>query len=465
MERARAVVHVLAATLILVLPVAAARAGEHDFPEFDDQDSANTGRQSGICTFDGEVVWDSDFIDFVSTAFADTGVEEFACGFMQCFGGGMIDELTQLAAVNAWQVSYTSATAWSQPSNWDNDDPAGSGGNESLYNIHYSPWVGGETVYTHYQAAQHGHDNDIDGPVQSSPAYEFPQFWSGPVLPNRTGIRLHNTNINGETPDNYLAVLWGGSADSEDSSGARWSNYNSLDRIYGDLKARGYTDDEIYLMYPYDTKPNGTALPAGWVVDNGTDLADMGEAFTWLGNNVSATSQVYFWANIAHGDDMDDLLWSVWNGTGRQIEPSVPYSYDLHPGKVELVTELFYFYGGGGGGGAGQPRFEITADRVVGDLSVVLNGSLLELLEVTDVSLLGEARFCHKFALSELDIFGLSDTGNLVVFGWSDLGAEFIRGGLTTGGHANGIPEPASAALLLAGGLALASRRRRGRRA
>lgn len=451
---------VVVSVSLIVLAVAA-RADEHEFPEYSDQDSANTGRRSGICTFDGEVIWDDDFLDLVSDAFSETGVEEFAAAFLQCYGGGMIDELTQMATVNALQASYTSAAAWNGPSNWDDDDPA-SNRNESLYNIHYSPWVGGATVRTHYAASENGHDNDIDGPVQATPYYEVPQFWASGVLPDRTGIRLHNPNLNGETPDKYMAVLWGGSADSSDSSGARWANYYSLDRIYGDLKDRGYDDDEIYMMYPYATKPNGTALPADWNVDDGTNLQDMSDAFTWLGNNMTATTQVYFWSNICHGDNLDDLLWTVWDNTGSQIEADVPYSYDLWAGKTDLMRELFTFYGGPAGGAAGQPLFEVTvADDPLVDLSVILNGHALTHLETTDVSLLGETRYCYKFALSELDMLNLADTGNVVVFDWTTADVEFVRGGLTMGGHTNGIPEPATVSLLVAGCFALLRRRRK----
>ena len=461
MRQSLTVARVLALAAVLLLPAVVLRADEHEFPEYDDQDSANTGRRSGICTFDGEVIWDDDFLDLVSDAFGDTGVEEFACAFLQCFGGGMIDELTNGVAVGALQTSYTSASAWSQPSNWDNDDPV-SNQNESLYNIHYSPWAGGAALHSHGEAAQNGHDNDIDGPVQSSPFYEVPQFWANIIPMDRVPTVLHRPNLNGETPDAYRAVLWGGSANTEDdSTGAQWANYNSLERTYGDLKARGYTDDEIYLMYPYATKPNGTALPAEWDVDNGTDFADMGEAFTWLADNVTMNAQVYFWANICHGDDMDDLFLIVGNNTGDQVQPGVPYSYDLHLGKTDLCTELFYFFGDVAGGDTGQPLFEITADRVVGDLSVILNGQSLALLEVTDVSLLGDTRWCHKFTLGQPDILGLSDMGNVVVFNWATPDVEFLRGGLTTGGQANGIPEPATMGLLGLGLAGLVARRKR----
>ena len=152
------------------------------FPEYVNQDSANTHRHSGICTSDGKVVWDSVFATLVSGCQLPVWpppqptYEEIAFAFMQCYGGGMIDELLTIGGNGLDPASYTSAARESEKAWWANTDPASGGLRESLYNLHYSGWAGGATTHTHVEAATNGNNNDLYGPVVSNPLKEHPQY-------------------------------------------------------------------------------------------------------------------------------------------------------------------------------------------------------------------------------------------------------------------------------------------------
>src|ERR1700760_2712662 len=88
-------------TLLLFAPCAGAQL------TYSNQNSATTGWHSGIATGSG-VVWDTDFAKMVTGALG-TNYNEAAFAFMQCFGGGMIDELKSAGLTN---TAYTSAAAY-----------------------------------------------------------------------------------------------------------------------------------------------------------------------------------------------------------------------------------------------------------------------------------------------------------------------------------------------------------------
>src|ERR1700687_5453269 len=76
-----------AATLPLSAPATA-----QAFPDFQDQMSATTDIRSSIVTSDQVNFLDRDFASLVNNTLAN-GYNEVSFAFMQCFGGGMIDDL------------------------------------------------------------------------------------------------------------------------------------------------------------------------------------------------------------------------------------------------------------------------------------------------------------------------------------------------------------------------------------
>lgn len=421
-----------------------------DFPEYVNQDSNSTKIQSGICTSDGDVVWDSEFAQMVSNAIVPGGQKNYAesaFAFMECYGGGMIDELLPVCGTGADVSSFTSAskhnelawyggpTIWSWP-------PVHL--EQSFYNNPYATRAGSATVYTHMQAAQYGYNNDDVGPVEQDPLREHPQYKFTYLMADKTDVTLHRANgTGGDTPDTYLAILFGGKSNN-------WANYNSLANIYTNLKDRGYTDDEIYLMYRGNTKPDGSALPADWVRDDGTTYQDMSDAWNWVKNQASATTQVYFWSSICHGTKIEAMYLPP-----SGIQPGYVYDLDLTGDFISQVNDIFYFYEGSPDAISGNPYFQVTASDLLTDLFVALNNKPLAFIDVNDHA---GSEHCYRFALDEIDIANLQAV-NSVVFNWSSGLGNFTMAGITAGDMPpNYIPEPA--ALLLLGFGALILRRR-----
>ncbi len=418
-----------------------------EFPEYTSQDSCSTNWHSGICTSDSKVVWDSAFAWMVTNPLGLTN-QEAAFAFMECFGGGMIDELLPVIGKSSDVTSFTSASKHDKPAYyWSSYDA--SNNNESYYNKYYSQRAGGATVYNHGAAGQYGYDNDFVGPVvknqDGNVVWEHPQYKFPCLLPNKTDVTLHRANISGDTPDAYRAIVFGGSTN-------QWANYNSVSRIYGDLKARGYTDAEIYLMYPANTKPNGAALPASWTVDDGTTYRDMLSAWTWMQNQSTATTQIYYWSSICHGNRTYDIVGAVWDDLNELIEVGVEYDFGLTGEFIDQVRDLFYFYGEGTGAISGTPYFQVIAPDMLTDLAVILNHKPLTFLEVTDLAGVG-SDYLYKFALDEIDIANLQITSNSFEFNWTGGPVDFTMAGVTTGDMANPIPEPATLVLFAIAGL------------
>lgn len=408
-----------------------------DFPEYVDQNSVSPNIHSGISTSDGDTVWDSEFAQMVSNAMGQHNYGETAFAFMECYGGGMIDELLPVVGSGTDVSSFTSASrhnelAWyGGPTIWL-DPPVHM--EQSFYNNPYAQRAGGATVYNHGAAAQYGYENDDVGPVEQNPLREHPQYKFTYQLANKTDVTLHRANgTGGDTPDSYRAILFGGSTNN-------WGNYNSLLNIYSNLKDRGYTDDEIYLMYRGNTKPDGTALPADWVRDDGTTYQDMADAWTWMQNQTTATTQVCFWSSICHGTKIQGMYLPP-----SGIQPSYAYGLDLTDDFINQVRDIFYFFEGTPDAISGNPYFQITASDLVANLSVILNNRPLAFLDVNDHA---GTDYRYKFALDETDIANLL-TGNSVMFNWSGGPVDFTIAGLTAGDMPpNYIPEPATLLLL-----------------
>ena len=377
--------------------------------------------------------------------------EETAFAFMECYGGGMIDELLPVVGTSIDVSSFTSASKHDETSWWGTFDPASGGKAESYYNLHYSGRAGGATVYNHSQAGKYGYDNDRVGPVVQNQLLEHPQYKFTYWLMDKTDVTLHRANISGNTPDTYRAILFGGSTND-------WSNYNSTARIYSDLKARGYTDAEIYLAYPSNTKPNGAALPADWTVDDGTTYRDMLDAWTWMQNQSTATTQVYYWSSICHGSRTYDVVGAVWDDLEELIQVGKDYNFDLTGEFINQVRDLFYFFDDGTGAISEKPYFQVIAPNLLADLAVVLNYKPLAFLDVTDLAGAG-TDYLYKFALDEIDIANLRITSNSFEFNWTGGPVDYTMAGITTGDTANAIPEPATLLLLGFGVFVLSKRK------
>ena len=447
----------------LVLAPGAARG---QFPEYADQDSPTNYVHSGISTSDGPVVSDVLFADLVSAALPpDEPSNELIFAFMQCYGGGMIDELDRTyTEVTYPPVSYTSACRGHQTASAGSKDPATGGSWESYYNFYYSQRIGGAlpappppAANTARGAAEYAYDNDYWGPVaakaRGATATENPQYHANSQgaepglisMADSNTLHRHNPN-NPYKMSRYLAVLWGGSTVDN-------ANWNSLSRIHSDLLARGYTEDEMYIMYP------GGAV-AGWI-DDGTTYQDMIDAWDWVAAHADPLllTQVFYWGSVNHGTQPQNLPNYVRGEYNEEPQPGKQYYFDLPPDYVAEINRVFHFYDEKNVP-EGLPYFEVTAAQLAGDLMVTLNGKPLPLMDVADASVHAEARYFYRFALDAADIAQLSVMGNTCTFGWSgDL--DFFSGGLTTGNLVNGIPEPACAALLALGAGAVLSRRRK----
>ena len=451
MRNGRLFVMVLFPALVSAPVVPVARAA---FPEYLNQNSATSNWHSGISTSDGKVVWDVQLSSMVSDpAGTPLPYDEMAFAFMQCYSGGMIDELTARFS----PASFTSAARHHQLSWNGTRDTATGGRRESYYNVHYSSYAGGSTVRNHYQAGRNGHDNDIVGPVVQNSYKEDPQYLFNYPLLDRTDVTLHQPNLSGEA-DAFLAVLWGGSSVAgSDSAGAK-ANFNSLARIHSNLLARGYTSSDVYLMWPMSTDPWGNALPSTWVVDDGTTYQDMQDAWAWVNSNSTSTTQVYFWSTISHGSRSNNIPQGGPSGDGA-LPQWLPVLFDLDVDFVDHVNELHVLFGGGAGTHAAQPYFQVIARQIVPDLAVALNGEPLVLLETADVSVGSDGQFFHRFALDSTDIANLSVVGNVVDFQYSGAPVEFVLAGVTTGNSPSAIaPEPGTMVLLAIGGLSLLRR-------
>jgi hypothetical protein len=417
-------------SIILAVAVSAvflAGQGIAAFPDYNDQNTISTNIHSGICTSDGPVVWDSGFAQIVSNALAPHNFAETAFAFMECYGGGMIDELIPVVGGSADVTSFTSASRHDETSWWGTFDPNSGGNAESYYNLYYSQRAGGATVYRHDEAGKYGYDNDRVGPVIKNQLLEHPQYKFTYWLMNKVDVTLHRANLGGSEPNKFLAVVFGGSTND-------WSNYNSVARIYSDLKARGYTDAEIYLMYPANTKPNGTALPAGWVRDSGTTYQDMLNAWTWVKNNTTATTQVYYWNSICHGTQ----LYAPPPPSGGYQSGEDCY-FDLTADFIDQVTKIFSFFDGRPDAISGIPYFQVITSVPVPDLMILLNHKPLLF---RSVALLPDTmHYLHKYTLDQIDVDGLRITGNTITFIYSAGGIDYSMAGITTGDMPNAVSE------------------------
>jgi hypothetical protein len=483
------------------------------FPEFKNQNSKTTFLHSAMMTSDpvqrdvpdgmggtvkiwvpGGLFTDTRFAKLVSDSVAPR-INEIAYDFNQCNGGGMIDEL--LTEVPQPVASYTSAARHDQTA-WAGALDSASGIDplfpyarrvEGFYNLHYAPAAGGATPMTQRDAAKSGYENDFFGPHKEM--HENPQYTSNGAMGD--DIRLHRQNPNNPVKsDQYLAILYGGSTSLDlgfslptippippalpiPIPGAWGVNWNTLNRTRDSLLAAGYTDDDMYILYPsfinpqtgmkFAVQPNGQPLPA-WV-DGDTTSAELKSAFdTWLKPKVTPQTQLFFWSSWGHGVEIFDWVGWLFNRAGNLLN-GVNLSVETDRDFAERLRTVFNHYNPGVvEGAAGTPLVEVTTSQFVSNLEVYLAGASqpLTLHDSIDVSGNG-SEYQNYFALSRSDMEALlancTPTACSIDLKISvpslapgfNLSNLIVQMGPTLGDFANGlamapVPEPATSAMV-----------------
>jgi hypothetical protein len=429
-----------------------------DPPElsYTSQDSATTGWHSGIYVEGSKFIFDTQFAKLVNDTFA-TKPNEAGFAFMQCYGGGMIDELV---ALNLPTVSFTSSARADQKSYCsDRDTEFFPGTNQSLYNQRWSPVAGTATVSTLKDAAIKGRKLDLAGPFEDKK--EDPQYTSSGAAGD--AIALHRDNAQLATKsDKYRAILFGGFEEKrEDQIEA---NFNSLVRIHDDLKTRGFAESEMYIMYQggkTGKDPKGDPLP-DWIDDN-TTAAAVKRAFKDYKDNATATTQFLYWSGPNHGGRTNDEVKMRANAAALS---GAIYPYNVTPDFLDELHETYDFFASDPieGQSVRVPYYFLTADEDVSNLQLALNGHALTRFSISDVFDDG-SQYYYKFLLSQSDMAGLSSS-NQISYTWAggpgQLDVEI--GGLIGGDSPNSVPEPSSAIAVAAlAGFALARSRRTNR--
>jgi hypothetical protein len=386
---------------------------------------------------------------------------------MQCYGGGMIDELDRAYNGETYPpVAYTAASESREEANAGNEDPHSGGKWESYYNQYYSGKIGGALGApptpedrTARGAAEDAYNDDYWGPV-AAPARgkdpdEHPQYHASSqgdapdYISMADTITLHRSNANNPYKVNrFLAILWGGSTVDN-------ANWNGINRMHTDLVARGYSEDEMYILYPGGP---GGGRPA-WI-DDGTNYQDMADAWNWVAGQSEnlLLTQVFFWSSTNHGTQPQNVNDFIIDTYGAPPQNGEQYYFDVPITLLEDIQAQYEYFSAQSEPN-GLPYFQITTTQTISDLSVVLNNRPLLLDEVLTASANGETQFVYKFALDATDVSQLSPMGDSVRFLASGP-LDFVSAGLTTGHLANSIPlpvpEPATLALLALGTLALA---------
>ncbi|MGH7176248.1 MAG: hypothetical protein ACREJC_02605, partial [Tepidisphaeraceae bacterium] len=271
---------------IVLLFVGSAAVADPPAETYTSQRSTQLGPSwihSGFTTDGGGTVWDNLFADMVNALGA---YNEIAFAFNQCYGGGMIDELTD-NGVN--RASYTSAARHNQRS-WSRPEPTGQW--ESTYNVNYAPKAGSANPQTQRAAAKFARANDFRGPFGNQAPTEDPQYTSS----GRVGddITLHRNSGSNPTNNNaYKAILFGGSgARPLDIAG----NTNSLARMVTNLTAAGYAAGDIRALArgnPVQFRPTFKNLATAW-----KDVRAV----------ATATTQIFYWNSWGHGTRMNDSV-------------------------------------------------------------------------------------------------------------------------------------------------------------
>jgi uncharacterized repeat protein (TIGR01451 family) len=475
----------IAALLVLLLP--SLLLGQVlQFPQYFDQNTPVKKVHSAIMTCAPVIInppnqarygkssriLDTEFADMVERALFAGNVKKFnevAFAFMECNGGGMIDEL--MAIPNLAPASFTSAAHHKQCA-WARFEDAGSGADptfgqarriESTYNLNYALNAGGGVPATQRNAARLGYNSDIlSPPNQLATYFRFPYFFyslfsSYPIgeIPQYTStgadgdaITLNNNNLQrpGNPNKKYLAILFGGSTwlenvnfvGSSDPRVPYWFNvrlginYNTLKRMYDALIAANYDPDNIYVLAPYtllkDKQGGATKKPLRsdgkvltWVDDEST-REGMQRAWDWVAANTDADTQVFFWSSWGHGTagTLAQLpaaapgqrgLTRVCRGSALPLETPVDFATQMQ--------DTFNFYSSDTGASAdGLPDFEVEVSSPITNLQAFLDGHALSLRSTSPDPVVPSNSCVYSFALSADDIRGLLSATNHQV--WID---------------------------------------------
>jgi hypothetical protein len=332
-----------------------------------------------------------------------------------------------------------------------------------------------------------------------------PQYTSSGAAGN--ALRLHR----GDQGTKYRAILFGGSTQLDFGPALKVGNlgnvpaqnyqfgnlavnYNTLLRTRDNLLAAGYTDDEMWIMYPGGQARDGNNKPTGklylggpaipdWV-DAGTRYNDLTAAWaTWMKGQTDLNTQIFYWSSWGHGNALPDAKAQA-NAKGQKIpKAGAGVKFSMDAGLATTMLDVFDIYNGAAttpDGGNPLPYFEVDTSVLVPQFSISLNNSLLALRDLSpDPDVAGAYRY--KFDLSPADLASLSSIAEPTVvvnynFNGADGGqydqfADFITlMGPTPGDFANGlglasVPEPAAIALLtMAIAASLRSLRRRAAR-
>ena len=474
---------------------AAAHAAPPPALEFRNQSNEKPFNRSAIQTSDGYNYWDFQF-DATVNASIGNNFKEIVFSFNQCFGGGMIDEMVArnwnnsafTSAAGHWQQSY--ARSEDRTSGVDTNFP-GLRSTESTYSLRWAPKAGGANPMTQVQAATAARRQDIAGPFSNVKGGNFqiggltsPQF-------TFTGagdrIKLHR----GANDTKYRAILFAGSSQLDVGPAKKnnapgyvqqglAANWNSLIRMRTELINAGYTDNEIYVMYPGGDARNVAGDPTGRIyrggpripnwVDAGTRYEDLRSAWTtWMAGETDNKTQIFFWSSFGHGTAMADVKAQKDAQANPKIKKGEAFNWDM---DVELGAQIASAYAYNStitfeDSAYGLPYFLVETADLIPDLSINLNGASLSLIS-SELNPLGGHKY--KFELPASAISQLQSSLQNLTVAW-DFGtstdpygdeATFITMmGPTAGDFANGVNVPGPAAITTLALAAVALRRRR----
>ncbi len=479
--------------------------------EFRNQKDDKPFNRSAIVTSDKFNYWDFQFDKLVNDSVGGN-FKQIVFDFNECFGGGMIDELL---ARNYAPAAYTSAARHNQVSLARSEDLiSGVDPNfpnqirrvESTYNVRWAPAAGGANPAMQSDAATTARAQDRFGPFQIAATRADLRFAVAGVPPTDpqytssgapgNALQLHR----GDQGTKYRAILFGGSTQLDFGPALKVGNlpnqgilnyqfgnlavnYNTLLRMRDNLLAAGFTDDEMYIMYPGGHVRDGNNKPTGKIynggpampdwIDAGTRYNDLTAAWaTWMKGQTDQNTQIFYWSSWGHGNALPDAKAQA-NAKNQKIpKAGLGVKFSMDTDLATTMLDVFAAYNGDPAapdGGNPLPYFTVETSVLVPQFSVTLNNAPLALRDFSpDPNVAGAYRYKFDLSLSDLAMLKSPDEDTIVVnydFGGSDGGlydqfADFITlMGPTPGDFANGaglaaVPEPAAVALLAAAILA-----------